>query len=162
MLALFTMRLRDVVLMTQSHVYMCCTSFLRVSRNLILNRNDHDSVAAERCFRYEQEDTEQEDAKEDGAHSECPLVAVVFDDVSRYQRSASDTGQKEQIPYSDASGAFVDEIEVTNGTLDQDLQSPRVSIYTSRCKWENVVGDYLTSYGAIPIPETTRLAKNEL
>ena len=85
--------------------------FLRVGGRGF-SRDDDDGVAAVGCLRHEEDDGEHEDAEEDGANAEGPAVAVVLDDVAGNEGAAGDAGQEEEVPDGDASGAFVDEVEV--------------------------------------------------
>lgn len=81
-----------------------------------------DDVGADvRRLGHAEEDAEAEDAEEDGAHPEGPVVAQVLDDVARDEARAGDAAEQEEVPRRQAGGALVHEVEVGDGGLDEDL-----------------------------------------
>lgn len=86
-----------------------------------LFRHDYDGVAAIGRFWDEKNDFEHKDTKKDGAHAEGPSVAIVLDDVAAYQSASRNSGEKKEVPHSDSRSSFVNKVEISNGTLDQDF-----------------------------------------
>lgn len=71
-----------------------------------------DALTDVRCLWNEEQNANPEHAKHDGTDAEGPLIAQIFDDVTRDEASSADTAEEEEVPDGDACGTFVNEVEI--------------------------------------------------
>jgi hypothetical protein len=109
------------VLVAEFHVHGITTRLFWICAGCVRIGHHDNSITSKRGFGDQKDHTEQQHTKEDGADPEGPLITVVLDDVPGNQRTSGDSSQQEKIPDGDAGGAFMDKIEITDGTLDEYL-----------------------------------------